>query len=55
MKKEKRDIAFFADLPEDSDLSKVRDDLECGDELDELEEIDELKAKLYSGGGNKSA
>ena len=55
VKKEKRDIAFFADLPEDSDLSKVRDDLECGDELDELEEIDELKAKLYSGGGNKSA
>ena len=45
VKQEKRDIAFSADF-EDIDLNKIREDLECDDELDELEELEGLKGEL---------
>ena len=55
VKEEKREIAFLLEdlnLPADSDLTKVREDLECDDELVEMEELLELEKQLFDEGSN---
>ena len=55
VKEEKREIAFLLEdlnLPADSDLTKVREDLECDDGLVEMEELLELEKQLFDEGSN---